>query len=347
MKTKRLIKIAVISMILMTGCKTVRMLDYKFLPDTPPTYKINLEPLSNGYAINSLDVTNAQLGYCVTPDGSIQLQSCGTVENLNLELNRNLSDAGGRFYSSMTSFSAEANATVGASGGSTKIYTSTHRIIMEWSRRRYQQLSTIPTISVGIVSAADVGIAVRVVFDVTISSADAKARSSFGFGDLATALALNQAKVMARYDIKGIVGMDLLTNTPPTAITSVSDLLEIQRGYYDRIKLISDLWNEYANGADSLANRFVLSPVAYYISNLPNPNVTNNAYYAQGYIYGIKSISEGKSCQLGFQKIPSKDIDYILGFQRAYGDLLRITSCDDNKPSDDIKSIAVKLLLPK
>jgi hypothetical protein len=346
MNKTTIIKIAVLSMTLMTGCKTLKV-DYTFLPDTPPTYKINLEPLSNGYAINSLDVTNAKLGYCVTPDGSIQLQSCGTVENLDLELKRNLSDAGGRFYSSMTSFNAEANATVGASGGSTKIYTSTHRIIMEWSRRRYQQLTTIPTTSVGIVSAADVGIAVRVIFDVTISSAEAKARASFGFGDLATALALNQARVMARYDIKGVVGTDLLTNTPPSAITSVSDLLEIQRGYYDRIKLISDLWNSYANGADSLANRFVLSPVAYYISNLPNPNVANNAYYSQGYIFGIKAISEGKSCQIAFQNIPSKDKDFILGFQRAFSDLLRVTSCNDNKPSDEIKSKAAELLQPK
>lgn len=345
MKQKKMILTVFVTLIFMAGCKISK--DIGFLPDSPPAYKINLEALSNGYAINSLDVANAKLGYCVTPDGSIQMKSCGTVEELDLVLKRDLNDVGGRFYSSMLSFDAETNVNVGPSNVSSKFYTSKHRIIMEWSRRRYQPLKTIPTNSVGIVSGADIGIAVRVVFEVTITSSETKARASFGFGDLATAIALDQAKVMARYDVRGVVGYDLLTNTPPTAIASVAELLEIQRGYYDRIKLISDLWNSYANGADSIASRFVLGPVAYYISNLPNPNITNNAYYAQGYIHGLESISQGMSCNKAYSQLKSSDKDYILGFQRAYSDMLRVTSCNDEKPTEEIINLSKKLLEPK
>ena len=98
------------------------------------------------------------------------------------------------------------------------------------------------------------------------------------------------------------------------------------------------------NDSVSLASNFVLSPVAYYISNLPNPNLRNNAYYAQGYIFGLESISLEKSCATSFQNIPSQDNDFIQGFQKAYSDMLRVTSCNDDKPSTDIATKAKELL---
>jgi len=89
----------------------------------------------------------------------------------------------------------------------------------------------------------DYGIGVRVVLDVTIRGIDAEGAASFGFGELATSIVSESAEINVRYDTVG-VREDILPQNAPTNITSINDLVNVQRAFYGAIDNISSDWND-------------------------------------------------------------------------------------------------------
>ncbi len=89
----------------------------------------------------------------------------------------------------------------------------------------------------------DYGVGVRVALDVTIRGIDAQAAASFGFGELAASIVSDGAEISVRYDTVG-VREDILPPNAPTNITSVNDLVNVQRAFYGAIDEISEDWND-------------------------------------------------------------------------------------------------------
>lgn len=337
MKRLNVLVTVCISLLGLSACVTQKRETTSFLdvldPGGPSIQSVQAEKTPSGLRVAVFDGAGVQLGRCASYDGTLLPKAClSKAPNLDFKKSKELGAGKFRYYNSMTSFTVSAGGDVPAGSVETSIATSTHRIVMEWARFDTQEISNFTGTSGGaLVSGADVGVALRVIFDVTVASANAEGRASFGFGNIATALALNEARVDVSYDVKGTT-TDLLPPTGVSGISNVDGFIKVVGDFYTGVADFSKLWSDYVDGT-STGNFLVPEVVAYHVTGMPVATSSSSSYLASGYVYGIKSIATGDSCVEALSTQTSSVVDFRLGVSRAYTDILRVPGCNNKKPS--------------
>lgn len=179
-----------------------------------------------------------------------------------------------RYYSRLTSVEVMSRGkAVGTAEAKGKVAVAKYSMVAEWSRyiNVNSTFETGPSASTpiqpdgkktdlkkaepalakssAVVFGIDYGVGVRVVLDVTIRGIDAEGVTSFGFGELAASIVTKGAEINVRYDTVG-VRRDILPPNAPTNITSVNDLVNVQRTFYGAIDTISRDWNDAYKGEE-------------------------------------------------------------------------------------------------
>jgi len=178
-----------------------------------------------------------------------------------------------RFQTILLGTTASGSGSVSVASVEAGVSTTRFRLVMEWSRFQTFQLwenvdASVPSVAKSYVSGVDIGIGILVTFDVRLNSASISAAASFGFGNLAVAVANNQASVDVRYDTIGLK-QDILPPSAPTSVSSVSDLAAVENALFTAIKSASDSWNAALDAASpdaSFAARFNYEPIAYSVT---------------------------------------------------------------------------------
>lgn len=96
------------------------------------------------------------------------------------------------------------------------------------------------------VFAIERGIAVRIIFDVQLTTTDSQLSASFGIANLSAALARNEANVEVSYEVTG-TAIDPLPEEA-IIITSVNEYLEAFKKFHAAVSLISRAWEAHAKG---------------------------------------------------------------------------------------------------
>lgn len=165
-------------------------------------------------------------------------------------------------------FSGSANA-IGSSSDA-KHKTQRHRVVYEWSKYAVVGLhDKHMRANVSMVSSADFGFAVRMIFDVVIRETAATADLNLGPGQLEAALALGVAEVSVRYQVLGM-RMAMLPDKSYD-IKSYSDVQVALEDFHKKAKIASEHWKDACaahGGGDGGAGECSISPVmlAYYVN---------------------------------------------------------------------------------
>lgn len=197
-----------------------------------------------------------------------------------------------RQYSTQVGTTVDVDLGIGPVGSESKVYFSRNFLVLEWRRYTLQRMT--PDVDSGQwfyevafddgslgrahVSAIEVGIAVRVIFDVRLKTVDTKLSASFGIADLTTALARNEATVEVSYEVVG-TSLDLLPEKA-IIITSLNEynnalnefhgaVGEIARAW-DKTRTVSPVDIEDRNNAKMTvrATDFGLGQLAYYVDGV-------------------------------------------------------------------------------
>ncbi len=132
-----------------------------------------------------------------------------------------------RQYSTQVGTTVETDIDIATFSNENKLFFSRNFMIIEW--RRYALQRSLPPLETSDgprrvadfgpgtssryssphVSGIEMGIAVRIIFDVRLRTADARISASFGIADLVGALARNEATVEVSYEVVGTT-LDLL-----------------------------------------------------------------------------------------------------------------------------------------
>lgn len=308
-------------------------------------------------------------GACATLNAEPVAESClkdgVSAPALDKAVRPDLSESGFRYFSKQTSTAAQVHAAVGTGSGDASVTVQKYQLIIEWARWRQQSLP-LSTFKAGrpVIQSIDIGVAVRIIFDVAFTNADAKLTANLGMAAIATALATNSATVLVSYDTAGTT-VNLLPQTPPTSITTVDSFIQAVNAFYGAVQRLSVAYESYARkkGVKTSANTAVNAPpdggpkkdaailspqvpdladdesafdldsIAYYVSNLPDAATLDNASFAAGYLYGLDKISKGASCGQAAAERKS-NASFLAGQERAYSDVVSLSTCDNSKPSD-------------
>jgi len=235
---------------------------------------------ANRIRVVAIDFGGVTLGQCADDDGNLLAYSClrtGSSRSISMEQSDHRFDFGAqgrrpqpdllpappddssselssmtsgmfRQYSTQVGTTVEASVAAGTVGANTKVYFSRNFLVLEWRRFYLDKAELEQSDShAPFVSAIEKGIAVRIIFDVRLRTADAKLTANFGIADLSTALARNEATVEVSYEILGIT----LDPVPSKAliITSLTEYLAAIDEFYRAVNLISRAAQEYeSNG---------------------------------------------------------------------------------------------------
>ena len=337
----------------------------------------------NRIRVVAFDFGGVKMGQCATPEGDLIDGVCaqtraipnavpdtldvtqGAPEIDTLEITRGgvkyssaqlkqrpLSDYNSgmfRQYSLRTDTTGSAAVAVAAGAKSdSKIFISRHLLVFEWRRYTLDETAGPGAASRSpYVSGIERGIAVRVVFDVSLRSVDVNASLTFGFGSLATALASSRASVEVGYELIGTT-MDILPERA-TNITSVDGYIEAMNRFYDAVRRISLAWEcidfskasavstrgectvvpastntpaKYTQAGQD-ASSFVPGILAYYVSGVRSDRVEDAASYAYGYQLGIEGTRKGQPCDkiLSAAQLSSGESGLRQGVEQALMDL--------------------------
>lgn len=302
----------------------------------------------NRIRVVAFDFGGVELGQCTTPEGDLRSKMCvpasdnvsrdGKLEKEDVSTLSSLNSGMFRQYSLRTDNSGSVKISVPSpveGKADIKISISRHMLVFEW--RRYvleslsEKLSKWPFLELlrrealedqePYVSALERGVAVRVVFNVSLRSTDANAALSFGFGSLATALARSEAEVEVGYELIGTT-MDILPERA-TNITSVDGYIDAMTRFYDAVRRISTAWEcvdreamkdrlskepvliSYQpacdnNGTLTQAGRdagtFAPGILAYYVTGVRSDRLEEAAAYSHGYVAAIEGTRDKKTC---------------------------------------------------
>jgi hypothetical protein len=322
-----------------------------------------------------------RLGQCATQLAGLLGEECvPSPGQLDTTLRADLGSGEYRFYQRAVDVDGSGNAGVtygvASAQGSASLRTTRHQLVIEWSRFRTTPLP-LQNAPAGRaarphVTAIDVGIAVRIIFDVTLTTTSAQLSANFGIANLATSLATNQATVMVSYNSRGTV-IDLLPRQSPVSIPNVDTLVAVENAFYRAVQALSDAWMAYAGiNADGTpqtapapsppaqgvqvaavpavqtlprgAAAFNLQPIAYYVSNLTDVSASERARYWGGYLAAMREIGAGRACAEALDRIGRQDGVYRSGFFRAYADVLTAVDCTSAAPSSEQQQFAEQVL---
>lgn len=356
--------------ILVAGCPAGPSIPPTFMPSGPRVPNHREEISSSMVRVSTFRMPRVALGACATYEAEPTTRSCLPADKsvaVDLALRPDLNNSGFRYYTRLVDLNVSGNASAPGGSGSVGVARSRYELIMEWGRWRTQQMGASTDAAAPIVSAVDVGTAVRVIFDVELSRVDIELEGSAAFARLATALALNAATVTVRYDTVGTT-VNLLPRTSLTTVRDVETYVSAVNSFYDAVFELARAYEGYARqepGAapdpeirvpqprgepTALSRRLVDVPampsdqsafapgvIAYYVSNLPSVASADNTAFAGGYLHGVRQLAAGASCKKAVAGSSSRSAAFRGGVQRAYSDYLATTTCDDREPSKDLQ----------
>lgn len=245
----------------------------------------------NRIRVVAIDFGGVELGQCADDVGNLLPASCVPPrfdQPAESELECTLSSGMFRQYSTLVGTTIDTSIAVALLGGSGQTYYSHNFFVLEWRRYCLQSpgYSSQATGST-FVSGIEKGVAVRIIFDVKLTTVDAALAMNFGIAALSTALARNEARVEVSYEILGTT-LDLVPSKA-LIVTSLSEYLDAIDEFYRAVKIVSGasgmlLPNDVEAVDDELSARrknglalspkiFPLSTLAYYVSG---PNVGAN-----------------------------------------------------------------------
>ncbi len=280
-------------------------------------------------------IPNVFLGACANESGFIVGGKC--IPNVTpIDKARPLPAAKFRNYSQLVKLdvSGAAGGGGGAVESSAHVVHSSHRFVLEWSRYNPQSVELPGDLGRPVVTSVDVGIAIRVVFDVSLQSTDVSAAANFGFAKVSTALALGKATIQGRYDMVGVL-RDIIPTTNAFNIASVEDFVKAQNVFYDAIVKTSRSWDDIGTGGTP--PQFAPDIVGYTVSNIPSGvSVGGETSFAGGYLTGVSTVKLGIACKDWLDKLPGeakKDSSFVSGFVKAHRDLMKTSECERTKPN--------------
>jgi hypothetical protein len=133
--------------------------------------------------------------------------------------------------SRLVTYSANASAGVGPAKGEVKITSATYQLVYEWSQSI--NVYAVPGLlkeHEPVVSSADYGVALRLIMDVSISSADSSLGATLGIAQLAAALQTDRAQINVRYSVLGAVKSFLPDGA--IRIDSSADLFQVLADFH-------------------------------------------------------------------------------------------------------------------
>lgn len=346
--------------VVLTGCSGSTGPQRSFLPGEEER-ETNLHERVSGAVVrvDALDLPAVALGKCATYEAEVYDTNCMEAPPaIDTALKPNLDQSGFRYYSRLISSDVRNTTSAGPAQGSVKIIDKRMKLVMEWARWRTQSINS-KTLK-PLVSAVDVGVAVRITFDVTLTTSDAKLAGTFGFGSLATALAAGAATIVLELRGVGDNG-NLLPAMNPTTIRDVETFSKAVNSFYAAIRELSVGYEGYARATsgqsvtptpepalrDSSAvgllvnvralpsdgSAFSPSVLAYYVPNLSSDQASVNLEFTSGYTEGVKAIASRQSCG---DRIQGKVLSqwFKAGILKAYAGLGRTSNCNLGPPPD-------------
>lgn len=152
-----------------------------------------------------------------------------------------------RQYSTQVGTTVDTSVAIGPVGSDAKVYFSRNFLVLEWRRYDLETSKLNPSSEPGFVSAVERGVAVRIIFDVKLSTVDSKFTASFGIADLSAVLARNEATVEVSYEILGTT-LDPLPGSS-IIITSLTEYLGAVDEFFSAVNMISRAVQHYQSGA--------------------------------------------------------------------------------------------------
>lgn len=274
----------------------------------------------------SFNLGDLRLGQCATSGAGLIEAMCVSPPSANvltdLDLRPDLNAGTFRQYSQRIDIDGSAGFSgTGTVSANTRTNYSRFLLVFEWRRYRYQDLfhqangtATGTEVQPGrnAVTALEVGIAVRIAFDVRLRSTDASVSAGFGFGNIAAALANQQVDVQVGYEVIGST-LDILPQRPVN-ISSVDSYMSAMTEFYNAVQRLSSDWNNAVEPAGSGPNdggapnagasdggrgaspRFRLGVLAYYVSGAFTETNDTSSRFDAGFRDGLRLVASGVSC---------------------------------------------------
>ncbi len=254
----------------------------------------------NRIRVVAFDFGGASLGRLADPAGALKPGSClqenawqeGWVEtgpwdpSTTLDTERKYHDERANLYKGMfrqygrqIGTTVEFDGALGPLGAESSTFYSQNFLVLEWRRYRVARIADTSArwCFEPFVAAVEEGIAVRVVFNVKLSTTDNTLSASFGVAQLRAALARNEATVEVSYEVVGTT-LDLLPKES-IVISSLNEYSEAIDTFHRGIATIKDAWEQHTTGATKIKigdhqyphdSVFVPDQIAYYVDG---PNV--------------------------------------------------------------------------
>ncbi len=331
--------------------------------------------------IPMLDNMPVQLGQCSTRNGGLRQQLCiDQTQPINYELVIPAKEDGALPHPSSLNMGGYSNYTVTKSWDITGEFSASYLVldaetnvgvtyrrfqwIAEWTRYRRQSLTIDGEKRLDPhVNAVDVGIGVRIIFDIKMKLLKADGKLSFGLGSVSTALEKKNAEVLVSYQIIGTT-VDILPERAPTSIQDAGEFAVAQEKFHDAIRIIKQKWDEYAWKTCKAAEesptgvssenvsrtnyKEVFKPeiIAYYIYSMQNPVL--NAAYAMGYLRALNRMQNSDySCRETMNEyigtnnsVNERQLNMQQGINEAYLAVMGTDRCTDAKPTAEQKEKA-------
>jgi hypothetical protein len=320
------------------GCSAARPSDVlSGLPATPRMEVARTADASLRVLVPS--GTSVTLGACAGNAGALrQMTQCAsTLEQADLKAGSPLGEGLLRVYSNTLSADGFVSGSAPVVKGDAAIKQRSHELVIEWSRTRTQGLSAnaSPT-GFPLITDVEVGVAVRVLFTVTATDANASLSANFGYGDLAQKLAEKEVAIRLSYRTLGVGDM---ISAVPQEIQTVEQLFHAQNTFYEAIRTISRALERFQMGkpltpdspdstkppAETLLQQvkapkaFDYQVIAYRVSGVENGMVNQRASYHAGYLDGVRLLVGGESCAEALKSGPARrDESYATGLFDAF-----------------------------
>lgn len=359
----------------------------------------------NSWRVRASGAQGIYLGNCATLDGGVLYDTCIDTKPLPIngsggvtarnggtsgaassevaspskdslepdtELRTDLNNGEFHYYNTLLSIDGSLSGSGGPVSGSVKVSHSKQRVVVEWARYRTQGLPKGLHFTPGpIVTGVDVGIALRLIFDVNLTTTDENVTASFGFGQIAASIASKQADVTVHFEERGTTFSFVPDNL--ITISSVEDYVKALNTFYTAFTYMSKTWDTYAQSGPTAppppapstpgpgagdgaagsapvaavagdlvkvlqpptANVFKFDIIAYYIGGLPSSSVPEQTAYSAGYLRGVGAVAVGNDCLALAKQLSDekRDNSYVRGALEAYRSIVARGACDATKPS--------------
>lgn len=195
----------------------------------------------NRVRVVAINFGKTTLGQCADLAGNLLPGNCKPEDSSLSGDSGELSAGMFRQYSTQVGTTIAAKMAIGPTATESTVYVSRNFLVLEWRRYKTQDLTLngqLKNANQYFVSAIENGVAIRILFDVTLRTADAKFNATFGIADLAAAFARNEATVDVSYEVLGTT-LDLMPNNA-IVVTSLKEYLDVLGEFYRVVGLVSE-----------------------------------------------------------------------------------------------------------